>query len=78
MRAEPNTLIGRMRAAPPLAPTPGQILGPYYPVAPDPAADADLTRWPGAERRAEGARLEVDGRVRDQRGRAVAGALIEC
>lgn len=61
-----------------LRPTPGQILGPYYPVSPNREADADLTRWPGAERRAAGARLEVSGRVTDVFGRPISGALIEC
>lgn len=61
-----------------LRPTPGQILGPYYPVDPNPQADRDLTRWPGAEHRAKGGRLEISGRVTDIQGQPLAGVLIEC
>ena len=62
---------------PPLVPTPGQILGPYYPPAPDPEADFDLTRFPGAPEAAAGPTVLLSGRVRSTAGSAVSGALVE-
>ncbi len=55
--------------------TPAGPEGPVYPVAFD-EADADLTRVAGGGR-AEGALIEVTGRVTDQRCRAIAGVTID-
>ena len=60
-----------------LAPTPVQILGPYYPVERDPNADSDLTLQPGASGRAKGATLHVEGRVFFRDGQLATGALVE-
>ncbi|MGF1649960.1 MAG: protocatechuate 3,4-dioxygenase [Hyphomicrobiaceae bacterium] len=60
-----------------LKPTPGQILGPYYPPEPDPEADADLTRWPGAEEAASGPTIALRGRILSVQGAPVDGALVE-
>ena len=59
------------------APTPGQILGPYYPVAPDPCADWDLTRWPGADQTAAGEIILIEGRVSDIWGTPLPDVLVE-
>ena len=66
-----------MTDRPPLTPTPGQILGPYYPPNPDADADFDLTRWPGAAEAASGPTILLEGRVLSSDGSAVAGALVE-
>lgn len=58
-------------------PTPGQILGPYYPPKPDLTADNDLTRWPGADRRAEGQIMTIAGTVAGPQGQLIADALVE-
>ena len=77
----PATLVAvkghAMNAPLKLAPTPGQILGPYYPPNPDLDADADLTRWPDADRRAKGPVMIVTGDLRDTWGAPLVGALIE-
>lgn len=56
-----------------LPPTPAQMLGPFYPLQPDPQAGSDLTR-DGA---ALGQPLVIVGRVRDTRGRSLSGILVE-
>src|ERR1700733_4016177 len=48
--------------------TPGQILGPFYPVKPF-DRNADLTKVPGRPGRAEGQILNVMGRVLNLKGR---------
>src|SRR5437762_11799838 len=50
--------------------TPGQILGPFYPVKPF-DQNVDLTRVPGRSGRAEGEILNVMGRVLNLRGEPV-------
>jgi protocatechuate 3,4-dioxygenase beta subunit len=57
-------------------PTPGQMLGPFYPLQPDPAAGNDLATVDGRAR-ALGTPLTIVGRVRDTAGRARAGVLVE-
>lgn len=54
--------------------TPGQILGPYFPVNQTADADADLTQMAGRPQRAEGQVVRLSGRLLDERGRAVARA----
>ena len=66
-----------MTDRPPLAPTPGQILGPYYPPNPNPDADFDLTRLPGAAEAAQGPTILLSGRVLATDGSPAAGALVE-
>ncbi len=56
--------------------TPGQILGPFYPLKPLPAT-SDLTRVPGRPGRAEGQVLNVIGRVLDLTGQPVRDATVE-
>lgn len=56
--------------------TPGQILGPFYPLKELPQT-ADLTRVPGRSGRAQGQVLNVMGRVLNLRGEAVRNATVE-
>ena len=57
--------------------TPGQILGPFYPVAAQPEQTTDLTKVPGRQGRAEGQVLDVTGRVLNLSGEPVRNAKIE-
>jgi protocatechuate 3,4-dioxygenase, beta subunit len=59
-----------------MLPTPAQMLGPYYPLQPDPAAGNDLATLDGRGR-AHGTPLTIVGRVRDTAGRAQTGVLVE-
>jgi protocatechuate 3,4-dioxygenase beta subunit len=59
-----------------MLPTPAQMLGPFYPLQPDPAAGNDLATVDG-QRRALGTPLTIVGRVRDTTGRVQAGVLVE-
>ena len=54
-------------------PTPAQMLGPFYPLRPDPAAGSDLTNGG----RAAGAPLHLVGRVSDVAGQPLSGLLVE-
>jgi protocatechuate 3,4-dioxygenase, beta subunit len=65
----------RAAAATTLQPTPGQILGPFYPVRKIPQT-ADLTRLPGRNGRAAGQVLNVMGRVLNLAGEPVRNAAI--
>lgn len=56
--------------------TPAQMLGPFYPLQPDPAAGNDLTTVDGRGR-AQGMPLTIVGRVLDTADRAQAGVLVE-
>jgi protocatechuate 3,4-dioxygenase beta subunit len=56
--------------------TPGQILGPFYPVKELPQT-SDLTRLPGHSTRVQGQVLNVMGRVLNLSGEPVANAKIE-
>lgn len=56
--------------------TPGQILGPFYPLKPLPAT-SDLTRVPGRPGRAQGQVLNVMGRVLNLAGQPVREATVE-
>jgi protocatechuate 3,4-dioxygenase beta subunit len=57
--------------------TPGDALGPFYPIATPFPKTHDLTRPPSGGGRARGDLLHVSGRVVDRRGSPVAGARIE-
>lgn len=54
-------------------PTPSQMLGPFYPLRPDPDAGSDLTNGG----RAAGVPLHLVGRVSDVAGQPLAGVLVE-
>ncbi len=58
------------------ASTPAQMLGPFYPLRPDPVAGNDLTTVDGRGH-AEGVPLTIVGRVRDTDGRPLPGVLVE-
>jgi protocatechuate 3,4-dioxygenase, beta subunit len=57
--------------------TPGQILGPFYPVLKPLDQDADLTTIAGKPGRAEGQVIHVIGRVVNLAGQPVQGARVE-
>src|SRR5215475_1272422 len=57
--------------------TPGQILGPFYPVLKPLDQDADLTTIAGKPGRAEGQVIHVMGRVVNLAGQPVQGARVE-
>jgi protocatechuate 3,4-dioxygenase beta subunit len=56
--------------------TPGQVLGPFYPLG-ELSQSADLTRLPGRSGRAEGQVLNVMGRVLNLSGAPVPNARVE-
>jgi protocatechuate 3,4-dioxygenase, beta subunit len=69
---------GATRAQPaPLAPTPRQTTGPFYPVDWAGDADGDLVRVAGAAAMAQGVVTHLRGRVLDARGVPVPGAIVE-
>jgi protocatechuate 3,4-dioxygenase, beta subunit len=57
--------------------TPGQILGPFYPVVKPPNQGADLTTIPGKPGRAAGQVIHVMGQVLNLQGQPVQGARVE-
>ena len=57
--------------------TPGQDIGPFYPIERLAEADADLTWIKGHQNRAKGTVIEVTGRVLDRYGNPVRGARLE-
>ena len=61
----------------PLAATPRQTPGPFYPVDWSGDADADLVRVAGEAARAQGTVTHLRGRVLDSRGEPVGGAVVE-
>src|SRR3989304_2189387 len=69
-------LAGAAWAAP-LAPTPEQTLGPFYPSVLPEDRDADLLAIQGRADRAQGTVLHLTGRVTDTSGAPVAAALVE-
>ncbi len=71
--AGPRTAFGQS----PLAPTPSQTEGPFYPRRLPAERDADLTRVDGHAERARGTPLYLSGRVLVRDGRPLAGARIE-
>jgi protocatechuate 3,4-dioxygenase beta subunit len=69
-------LLPSAHATSPLAATPAQMLGPFYPLRPDPAAGNDLSTIDG-KARARGRALAIVGRVTDTAGRPQSGVLLE-
>ena len=69
-------LLPSARAASPLAATPAQMLGPFYPLQPDAGTGNDLTTVDG-KARARGRPLAIIGRVTDTAGRPLPGVLVE-
>lgn len=63
--------------AQPFAPTPPDMLGPYYPDVLPADQDADLVQIRGQAKAAAGRRLELAGRLLETSGQPVAGAKIE-
>jgi protocatechuate 3,4-dioxygenase beta subunit len=63
--------------AEPLKRTPGQILGPFYPILKPVDQDADLTTIAGKPGRAAGEVIYVSGRVVNAQGQPVQGAKVE-
>ena len=60
-----------------LAPTPLEIMGPFYPVLKPLDQDADLTRVAGRHGTAAGQVIELSGRVLNGQGKPVPNAKIE-
>lgn len=60
----------------PLAATPAQMPGPFYPLRPNAAAGNDLTTVDG-KGRARGKPLAIVGRITDTAGRPLPGVLVE-
>jgi protocatechuate 3,4-dioxygenase beta subunit len=69
-----STKVAAAEAA--LLRTPGQILGPFYPLG-ELRQNSDLTRLPGRSGRAEGQVLNVMGRVLNLSGEPVRTARVE-
>lgn len=57
--------------------TPGQSIGPFYPIQRVADEDADLTWIQGHTQRAQGTVIEITGRVLDRNGNPVSGAKLE-
>ena len=70
LRAQSANLVRRKR-------TPTEIEGPFYPLAFPADSDNDLTQIGGATTQAIGERLQINGRVLLEDGRAVTGARVE-
>ena len=78
MGASGLALSGRLAAfAEALKPTPGEILGPFYPVIKRVDQGADLTVIPGKPGRAADEVIHVMGRVLTVEGQPVRGARVE-
>ncbi|NIA68669.1 intradiol ring-cleavage dioxygenase [Pelagibius litoralis] len=67
---------GRLAAAQTVL-TPRQSPGPFYPERLPHDADQDLTQVEGRDRPASGQRVQISGRVADEAGRPLAGAVVE-
>ena len=61
----------------PHAPTPANPEGPFYPNRPQAETDADLTLIEGHEQRASGEVIRISGRVLDEDGQPVTGAVVD-
>jgi protocatechuate 3,4-dioxygenase beta subunit len=66
-----------VRAETRLKRTPGQVLGPFYPVTKPIDQDADLVMVQGKPGRAQGQVIHVTGRVVTAEGKPVQGARLE-
>lgn len=60
-----------------MSPTPASPEGPFYPIHQQLDRDTDLTRISGRAGRAQGQVVRVSGRVLDDNGQPVAGALVD-
>ena len=72
--------LARAQKPRPLATTPSQTLGPFYPRDPierPDETDADLLRLEGDRVLTKGIPVYLTGKVTDRRGTAIAGALVE-
>lgn len=72
--------LARAQTPRPLATTPSQTLGPFYPRDPierPDETDADLLRLEGDRVLTKGIPVYLTGKVTDRRGNAIAGALVE-
>lgn len=72
----PLLALPAARAATDRVATPTQMLGPFYPLQPDPAAGNDLATV-GGKARARGKALAIVGRVTDTTGRPLPAVLVE-
>ena len=68
---------GAQTGAAPLAPTPAQTAGPFYPTALPADVDNDLVLVRGSLARAQGVATHIRGRILDLDGRPIADARIE-
>jgi protocatechuate 3,4-dioxygenase, beta subunit len=77
LAASAAVAASRAHAAVGLLPTPGQILGPFWPTQAVPDMSGDLTHVPGRTGRAVGQLLHVTGRVLNRDGIPVANAKLD-
>jgi protocatechuate 3,4-dioxygenase, beta subunit len=77
LAASATVAASRAHAAVRLLPTPGQILGPFWPTQAVPDMSGDLTHVPGRNGRAVGQVLHVTGRVLNRDGTPVANAKLD-
>ena len=64
-------------AAPSPAATPHQTEGPFFPTKPPPEKDFDMTRLPGRDDAAHGEVIDIEGRILDEAGQPVEGAVVD-
>jgi protocatechuate 3,4-dioxygenase beta subunit len=72
-----ETPVGSAQTPAGLAPTPAETEGPFYPIVDQADKDADLTRIGPDGALAEGAIVLVEGRVLDETGAPLAGAVVD-
>ena len=70
-------LLASNTAASALSPTPDNPEGPFYPIHEQTDRDMDLTRVAGREGRAQGQVIRVSGRVLDESGEPIEGAVVD-
>ena len=68
---------GASLAVPAPAATPHQTEGPFFPTKAPPEKDFDMTRLPGRDDVAHGEVIDIEGRILDESGQPVDGAIVD-